>query len=87
MKFGDFAAPDHSRIWQEHFEWCNFAYFPDLCLLKGEYPSWGGAINADPYIAVTSGDKRFVEAIKWISENGFPKRLHTQVLRAIQETE
>jgi hypothetical protein len=71
------------KLRYDHFEWCNFAYFFDLAVERGEYPRWGGMINAEPAMAISSKMMDRLDALRWIAEHGFPTRLRKEVLKSI----
>lgn len=84
MGFEGIVEKQSEEVWRDHFEWCNFAYFYDLALERGEYPRWGGAHNAEPYIAINQASEESLRSIEWIAENGFPRRLAREVKEEIE---
>jgi len=85
MGFEQNLESKHSDVWNDHYRWCNFAYFYGEALEKAEYPSWGGAINAEPFLTLSAPSKQGIEALSWIAENGFPKSIGKSIQSEIQK--
>jgi len=84
MSFEGALSGQHENVWRPHFEWCNFTYFYDKTRERGEYPSWGGSINAEPFLALQSNDVTYHESLLWISTNAFPKQLRKEISEALE---
>jgi len=78
MGFQGSLESKFKHVWDDHFKWCNFAYFYDDALCAREYPRWGGAINAEPYLAGERDES--IDSMRWVAEKGFPRALKKQVL-------
>jgi hypothetical protein len=78
MGFQGTLEKKYSHVWEDHFRWCNFAYFYEYALNQSEYPRWGGSINAEPYLAGKRGGAD--GSMRWIAKNAFPKVLKIDVL-------
>ncbi|MEP4249426.1 HEPN domain-containing protein [Tateyamaria sp.] len=85
MGFDNFFERTHKEAWDEYFRWCNFAYFYEETVARGEYPSWGGSINAEPFLAHKSGKETELNSLSWVAENSFPKNLQKIVSKKIGE--
>ena len=89
MGFDSSLQKKQEPFWNDTFKWCNFAYFPDDCLEAGEYPSWGGSINSDLFLANQSsqrGENDRKNAVFWISDRAFPKSLKKEVTDAFSKS-
>lgn len=86
LAFEGSMSKNHEATWRDHFEWCNFAYFYEKTIDRGEYPRFGGSINAEPYLAIQSKNEDYLEALRWLAENGFPKRLRAEVISATKSS-
>lgn len=88
MSFESGPSAGKDDVWKEIFKWCNFAYFPQETLIAGEYPSWGGGINSELYLAYEGrqhGRSERQNAIKWIAERAFPKKLKQEISSVFSE--
>jgi HEPN domain-containing protein len=83
MSFEGSMTKRTDGILREHFTWCNFAYFYDEVVRQGEYPSWGGGMNAEPFLAIQSNDPDYKDALIWIAENAFPGQLKRNIVDAV----
>lgn len=83
MGFQGHLEKKYENIWGDYFSWCNFAYFYEASLEKGEIPRWGGAINAEPYLSLSGGNEPGRHAMRWIAENGFPRPLKNRIIERI----
>lgn len=84
MGFEGGLEKKHKDVWSEHYRWCNFSYFHSETVERGEYPSWGGSINAEPFLLINAATEPELEALNWIAQNSFPKYVQKDVFAAIR---
>lgn len=82
MGFDGNLEKKHKPFWETTFQWCNFAYFPEESVATGNYPTWGGSINSELFLAYQSKQESYRNAVLWIAELGFPKSLRQEVQKS-----